>query len=82
MRTSVRPHQGTALADALRATKIDKRIMVGGPIEFDAKGQCNSIASAACRNRKGADRGAADGRRRGQAGLSDAELGPARLISL
>ena len=45
--------QGAALADALRATRIDKRIMIGGPIEFDAKGQCNSIASAALQNRKG-----------------------------
>src|SRR5215207_4486420 len=34
--------QGTALADALRQTKIEKRVMVGGPIEFDAKGQCNT----------------------------------------
>jgi branched-chain amino acid transport system substrate-binding protein len=42
---------GTALADALRATKIEKRVMVGGPIEFDAKGQCNTIASVALQNR-------------------------------
>jgi branched-chain amino acid transport system substrate-binding protein len=45
--------QGAALAEALRATKIEKRIMTGGPIEFDAKGQCNTIASAALQNRKG-----------------------------
>lgn len=45
--------QGAALAEALRATKIEKRVMIGGPIEFDAKGQCNTIASAALQNRKG-----------------------------
>lgn len=45
--------QGQALVEALRATKLERRIMTGGPIEFDAKGQCNSIASAALQNRKG-----------------------------
>lgn len=45
--------RGAALADALRATKIEKRVMVGGPIEFDAKGQCNTISSVALQNRKG-----------------------------
>lgn len=44
---------GQALADAMRATKIEKRIMVGGPIEFDAKGQCNTIASIVLQNRGG-----------------------------
>jgi branched-chain amino acid transport system substrate-binding protein len=44
---------GKTLADAIRATKIEKRIMVGGPIEFDAKGQCNTIASVALQNRSG-----------------------------
>jgi len=44
---------GKTLADAVRSTKIDKRIMVGGPIEFDAKGQCNTIASVALQNRNG-----------------------------
>jgi branched-chain amino acid transport system substrate-binding protein len=44
---------GKALADALRTTKIEKRMIVGGPIEFDAKGQCNTIASAALQNRNG-----------------------------
>jgi branched-chain amino acid transport system substrate-binding protein len=42
---------GAALADALRQTKIEKRVMVGGPIEFDAKGQCNTIQSVALQNR-------------------------------
>jgi branched-chain amino acid transport system substrate-binding protein len=42
---------GAALADALRKTKIEKRIMIGGPIEFDAKGQCNTIGSACLQNR-------------------------------
>jgi len=46
-------NDGKALADAVRATKIDKRVMVGGPIEFDAKGQCNTIASVALQNRDG-----------------------------
>ncbi len=44
---------GKTLADAVRSTKIEKRIMVGGPIEFDAKGQCNTIASVALQNRNG-----------------------------
>jgi len=42
---------GTALADALRQTRITDRMMIGGPIEFDAKGQCNNIRSAALQNR-------------------------------
>jgi branched-chain amino acid transport system substrate-binding protein len=46
-------NDGKALADAVRATKIEKRVMVGGPIEFDAKGQCNTIASVALQNRGG-----------------------------
>ena len=44
---------GRALADALRKTKIDKKIMLGGPIEFDAKGQNNNIISACLQNRSG-----------------------------
>ena len=44
---------GQALADAMRTTKIEKRAMVGGPIEFDAKGQCNTIASVVLQNRGG-----------------------------
>jgi branched-chain amino acid transport system substrate-binding protein len=42
---------GVELAEALRKTKIEKRVMVGGPIEFDAKGQCNTIGSVALQNR-------------------------------
>jgi branched-chain amino acid transport system substrate-binding protein len=42
---------GAALADALRKTRIEQRIMVGGPIEFDAKGQCNTIGSVCLQNR-------------------------------
>jgi branched-chain amino acid transport system substrate-binding protein len=47
---------GKALADALRATKIEKRIMTGGPIEFDAKGQCNTINSVCLQNISGVPR--------------------------
>lgn len=42
---------GKALADALRATKIEKRVMIGGPIAFDEKGQVTNIASAVVQNR-------------------------------
>jgi branched-chain amino acid transport system substrate-binding protein len=42
---------GAQLAEALRNTKIEKRVMVGGPIEFDAKGQCNTIGSVCLQNR-------------------------------
>lgn len=42
---------GKALADAMRATKIDKRVMIGGPIQFNEKGQVTTIASAALQNR-------------------------------
>jgi branched-chain amino acid transport system substrate-binding protein len=46
-----RSTNGGELAEALRRTRIDKRVMVGGPIEFDAKGQCNTIGSVALQNR-------------------------------
>jgi branched-chain amino acid transport system substrate-binding protein len=46
-----RSTNGGELAEALRKTKIEKRVMVGGPIEFDAKGQCNTIGSVALQNR-------------------------------
>ena len=36
-----------ALMDALRKTKIDQHVMVGGPIQFDAKGQNVNIKAAA-----------------------------------
>ena len=41
---------GTALADAIRKTDIAERMMVGGPIRFDAKGQNTQIASACIQN--------------------------------
>ena len=44
---------GTALADAIRKTNIADRMMVGGPISFDAKGQNTQIASACIQNRGG-----------------------------
>ncbi|MEM1046414.1 MAG: ABC transporter substrate-binding protein [Pseudomonadota bacterium] len=40
----------TALAEALRATKIEEHVMIGGPIAFDEKGQNVSIKSAALQN--------------------------------
>jgi branched-chain amino acid transport system substrate-binding protein len=44
---------GTVLADAIRATDLAERMMIGGPIRFDAKGQNTRIASAAIQNRNG-----------------------------
>jgi len=44
---------GTVLADAIRKTDIAERMMVGGPIRFDAKGQNTQIASACIQNRGG-----------------------------
>jgi branched-chain amino acid transport system substrate-binding protein len=41
-----------ALMDALRKTKIDDHVMVGGPIEFDAKGQNNNIKGTVLQNLK------------------------------
>jgi branched-chain amino acid transport system substrate-binding protein len=74
---------GTALADAGRTTKIEKRVMVGGPIEFDAKGQCNTIASVCLQNRNQTPtvvlpKDAAEM----TPVFPDAELEPARLILL
>jgi branched-chain amino acid transport system substrate-binding protein len=42
-----------ALVEALRATNIAKRVMVGGPIHFDEKGQNPDQVSAAVQNRDG-----------------------------
>ncbi len=42
---------GTALADAMRQTNIAQRMMLGGPIRFDAEGQNTTIASACIQNR-------------------------------
>jgi branched-chain amino acid transport system substrate-binding protein len=44
---------GTVLAEAVRKTDIAERMMVGGPIRFDAKGQNTQIASACIQNRNG-----------------------------
>ena len=41
----------TALADAMRQTNIAQRMMLGGPIRFDAEGQNTTIASACIQNR-------------------------------
>jgi branched-chain amino acid transport system substrate-binding protein len=41
-----------ALMEALRNTKIDQHVMVGGPIQFDAKGQNVNIKAAAVENLK------------------------------
>ena len=56
--TPATPHRagstdGTALADAIRKTSIAERMMVGGPISFDAKGQNTQISSACIQNRNG-----------------------------
>lgn len=41
-----------AMIEALRATKIDDHVMVGGPIQFNPKGQNVNIKSAAVQNLK------------------------------
>jgi branched-chain amino acid transport system substrate-binding protein len=41
-----------ALMDALRKVKIDQHVMIGGPIQFDAKGQNVNIKMAALQNLK------------------------------
>ncbi len=41
-----------ALMDALRRTRIDQHVIIGGPIQFDAKGQNVSIKAAAVENLK------------------------------
>ena len=38
--------------DALRKTKIDQHVIIGGPIQFDAKGQNVNIKAAAVENLK------------------------------
>ena len=43
---------GPALMEAVRATKIDQHVMIGGPIQFDAKGQNPNIGSAVVQNQK------------------------------
>lgn len=46
-----RSTDGTALADAIRQTNIAERMMLGGPIRFNAQGQNTEIASAMIQNR-------------------------------
>ncbi len=41
---------GKALAEAIRQTNLADRMMIGGPIKFNAKGQVEGIASAAIQN--------------------------------
>ena len=41
-----------ALMDALRKTRIDQHVIIGGPIQFDAKGQNVNIKAAAVENLK------------------------------
>jgi branched-chain amino acid transport system substrate-binding protein len=43
---------GPALMQAVRQTKLDEHVIVGGPITFDEKGQNPNIASAAVQNFK------------------------------
>jgi len=42
-----------ALADAIRATNITSRVMLGGPIKFNAKGQVEGNLSACVQNLEG-----------------------------
>ena len=44
--------KAAALMDALRMMRIEQHVMVGGPIEFDAKGQNVNIKAAAVENLK------------------------------
>jgi branched-chain amino acid transport system substrate-binding protein len=46
-----RTTDGSALAEAIRQTRITERMMLGGPIAFNAKGQNAEIASACIQNR-------------------------------
>jgi branched-chain amino acid transport system substrate-binding protein len=41
---------GKVLAEAVRQTNLAERMMIGGPIKFNAKGQVEGIASAAIQN--------------------------------
>ena len=49
---SSRSHYALALMAALRGLKIDQHVMIGGPIQFDAKGQNVNIAASAIQNLK------------------------------
>jgi branched-chain amino acid transport system substrate-binding protein len=47
---------GRALADAIRATNITERVMLGGPLKFNAKGQVEGLLSACVQNSGGEPR--------------------------
>ena len=69
-----------ALVEALRQTNLAKRVMIGGAIHFDAKGQNpDQISAAVQKSRRQAARRAAGGERRGETRVPDPGLDPARL---
>jgi branched-chain amino acid transport system substrate-binding protein len=45
--------EAVALMKAIRATRIETHVMMGGPIQFDEKGQNNGVASVCLQNRGG-----------------------------
>jgi len=47
---SAKSTKADALMDALRKTRIDQHVIIGGPIQFDAKGQNVGIKAAAVQN--------------------------------
>ena len=49
---SAKSTKADALMEALRKTKIDQHVIIGGPIQFDAKGQNVDIKAAAVENLK------------------------------
>jgi len=49
---SAKSTKADALMDALRKTRIDQHVMIGGPIQFDAKGQNVNIKASAVENLK------------------------------
>ncbi|WP_215908770.1 ABC transporter substrate-binding protein [Phreatobacter stygius] len=44
--------EGAKLMEAVRATNLAEHVMIGGPIQFDAKGQNPNIGSALVQNQK------------------------------
>src|SRR5471032_2731066 len=49
---SAKSTKADALMEALRKSNIEQHVMIGGPIQFDAKGQNVNIAAAAVQNLK------------------------------
>jgi len=49
---SAKSTKADALMEALRKTRIDQHVIIGGPIQFDAKGQNVNIKAAAVENLK------------------------------